>query len=185
MNWIKPWFYGSVSKEHRGFLFLGQFALLKQSIFFFDELKFNASSGRLTRSKQRLGIRQITVQSEKLSRDGPAADESENELQKLIENEGFVPEQIFNTDETGLYWKCLPKKTLAYETETSAAGHRAKKQSLTVSGCRNAAGAFFMKPRVIETAKTPRAFSEIEIYNLPVHYYHNKSAWMDRDIFRD
>jgi hypothetical protein len=33
MDWIKPWFYGSVSKEHRRFLFLEQYALLKQSIF--------------------------------------------------------------------------------------------------------------------------------------------------------
>jgi hypothetical protein len=33
--------------------------------------------------------------------------------------------------------------------------------------------------------KKPRAFSGIEVYNLPVHYYQNKSAWMDREMFCD
>jgi hypothetical protein len=77
-----------------------------------------------------------------LSCDEPAADEFKNEIQKLIANEGFIPEQIFNADETGLYWKCLPKKTLAYETETSAAGRKVKKQRSTV---------FVLKKRLWDT----------------------------------
>jgi hypothetical protein len=101
-----------------------------QAKYFFDELKlqgdFNASSSWLTRFKQRHGIRQITVQGEKLSCDEPTADEFKNEFQKFIENEGFIPEQIFSADKTGLYWKCLRKKTLAYGTDTSAVGHKAK-----------------------------------------------------------
>jgi hypothetical protein len=74
-----------------------------------------------------------------LTCDEPAADEFKNEFQKFVGNEGFIPEHIFNVDETGLYWKCLPKKTLAYETKISAAGHKAKKQLLTVLCCENAA----------------------------------------------
>jgi hypothetical protein len=118
-----------------------------------------------------------------LSCDEPAADEFKNEFQKFIENEGFVPEQIFSADETGLYWKCLPNKTLAYETETSAAGLKAKKQRLAVLYRRNAARTFFYETVcAIGTAKKARAFSGIEVFNLPVHYYHNISSWMDRDI---
>jgi hypothetical protein len=97
----------------------------------------------LTRFKQRRGIRQITAQGEKLSWDESAADEFKNKFRKFIENEGFIPKQTLSADETGLYWKCLPKRTLAYGTETSAAGHKAQKQRLTVLCCRNAAGGFF------------------------------------------
>jgi hypothetical protein len=160
-----------------------------QAKYFFNELKlqgdFNASSGWLTRFKQRHGMRQITVQGEKLNCDEPAADEFKNEFQKFIENEGFTPEQMFSADETGLYWKCKPKKTLAYETETSAVEQKAQKQRLTVLCWGHAAGTLFMKPCVIGTAKIPRAFLEIDVSNLPVHCYHNKSAWMDREIFCD
>jgi hypothetical protein len=76
----------------------------------------------------------------------------------------------------------LPKKT-AYGTETSAAGHKTQKQRLTVLCCGNAAGTLFMKLCVIGTVIKPRAFSGIEVSNLPVHYYHNKSAWMDKVFF--
>jgi hypothetical protein len=79
----------------------------------------------LTRFKQRYGIRQITVQGEKLSCDEPAIDE----FKKFTENEGFISEQIFNAVETGLYWKCLSKKNIS-KTETSAAGHKAQKTTL-------------------------------------------------------
>jgi hypothetical protein len=81
-----------------------------------------------------------------LSCDEPAAEEFKNELQKFNENEGFIPEKKFSADETGLYWKCLPMEKLAYETETSAAGHKAKKKHLTVLCCENNAETFFMKP---------------------------------------
>jgi hypothetical protein len=113
----------------QGIPYMGKFVLLKQSIFF-GELKlqghFNASPGWLTRFKQRHGVKKITVQGEKLSCDEPTADEFKNEIQKFIGNEGFIPEQIFNADKTGLYWKCLPKKTLAYKTETSAERRKEK-----------------------------------------------------------
>jgi hypothetical protein len=102
-----------------------------QAKYFFDKQKlqgdFNTSSGWLTRFKQSYSTRQITVQGEKLSCNEPAADEFKNEFQKCIENKGFIPEHIFNADETSLYWQCLPMKTLRYEAETSAAGHKAKK----------------------------------------------------------
>jgi hypothetical protein len=42
-----------------------------------------------------------------------------------------------------------------------------------------------MKPCVIKIAKKPCTFSGIEVSNLPVHYYHSKSAFMNRDIFCD
>jgi hypothetical protein len=124
----------------------------------------------------------FAVQGEKFSCDEPAADKFKNEFQKFTENEGFILEQIFNADETGLYWKSLLKKTLAYETETSAAGHKAQKQHFTVLCYGNNARTFFMKPCVIRTVKKPCTFSGIEISNLPVHYYHNKSVWINRNL---
>lgn len=156
---------------------------------FFKELNlsgdFNASSGWLTRFKQRHGIRQISVQGEKLSSDENAADQFKEDFRKFIEESGFSPEQIYNADETGLYWKLLPTKTLASESEKSAAGYKIPKQRLTVLCCGNAAGTHFLKPCVIGTAKKPRAFSKINVDNLPVDYFNNKSAWMDREIFTD
>ena len=40
-----------------------------------------------------------------------AAESYPEQLKKLIEDKGYLPEQVFNADETGLYWKRMPKRT--------------------------------------------------------------------------
>lgn len=157
---------------------------------FFEELEipgdFNASSGWLTRFKQRYGIRQITVQGEKLSSDKSASENFVLDFQNFVREENLSAEQIYNADETGLYWKCLPQKTLAYETEKNAPGHKKQKQRITVLCCANASGSHFLDLGVIGTARKPRAFSKMKKdSSLPVSYYSNKTAWMTVEIFSD
>jgi len=36
---------------------------------------------------------------------------SEQFIEEIVEKAGPSPHQIFNADETGLYYKCLPTKT--------------------------------------------------------------------------
>ena len=55
----------------------------------------------------------IKVSGEIRSADEEAAQAFLPELQRLIEKEGLVPDQIFNTDETGLFFKMTPDHTLA------------------------------------------------------------------------
>lgn len=45
-------------------------------------------------------------------------------LQPLI-NE-FSPDDVFNFDETGLYWQLLPHKTMAFRGERCASGKKSK-----------------------------------------------------------
>ncbi|GBN83205.1 Jerky -like [Araneus ventricosus] len=89
---------------------------------------FNASSGWLIRFKQRHGIRQLNVEGERLSADVTAADSFCVKFQEFIDEENLIPNQIYNADETGLYWKCLPTKTLASREEKSAPGHKSSKR---------------------------------------------------------
>lgn len=149
------------------------------------EENFNASSGWMTRFKQRHGIRQLTIQGERLSSNTEAADEFCVEFQEFLQRENLQPDQIYNADETGLYWKCLPTKTLASMREKSAPGHKSSKERITVMCCGNASGTHKMKLLVIGKAKKPRSFKGTEMKNLPVDYYSQKGAWMDREIFED
>jgi len=146
---------------------------------------FNASSGWMTRFKQRHGIRQLTIQGERLSSNAEAVDEFCVEFQEYLQRENLQPDQIYNADETGLYWKCLPTKTLASMKEKSAPGHKSSKERITVMCCGNASGTHKMKLVVIGKAKKPRSFKGTEIKNLPVDYYSQKGAWMNREIFED
>lgn len=156
---------------------------------FFESLgiegKFDASSGWLYRFKQRHGIRELDIQGEILSGDKDAAEEFVADFNKFVESENLLPEQIFNTDESGLYWKCLPTKTLAFQTEKNAPGHKVSKERLTILTCSNASGTKKLKMVVIGKAKKPRSFKGTEAKNLPVLYYNQKKGWMNQLIFGD
>lgn len=146
------------------------------------EGEFKASSGWLTRFKNRYGIRELTIQGEKLSADNEAADIFTKEFKLFIEKENLDHRQIYNADETGLYWKCLPSRTLAMKKEIQAPGRKASKERVTVLMCSNATGEHKLKLLVIGKSKTPRCFKN---KSMPLHYCHQKSAWMDSDIFKN
>jgi hypothetical protein len=67
----------------------------------------------------------------------------------LIEEGGYESRQIFNVDETGLFWKRLPDKTYISKSESSAPGFKAKKDRLTLLLGGNAYGDFKFKPFLI------------------------------------
>ncbi|XP_045464221.1 jerky protein homolog-like [Harmonia axyridis] len=158
----------------------------RQAEMFHKELKiegnFSASSGWLYRFKKRHGIRELAVQGEKLSADNVAMVEFCYDLENLIKEHDLRPEQVYNGDETGLYWKAMPRRTLAAGSESSAPGFKVSKDRVTVLCCANASGTHKLKLAVIGKSKNPRAFKNVK--TLPVDYYNQKAAWMDRVIFK-
>ena len=78
---------------------------------------FSASSGWLWRFCNRHGIRGLSLQREKLSADTEVPESFKKQLQDTMEREGLTLEQVYNCDETGLYYRMLPTKTLAAKTE--------------------------------------------------------------------
>jgi hypothetical protein len=70
------------------------------------------SQGWLHRFKLRYGIRKLSVSGEKLRADSDAAGKFVEEFTKLILDGNLTAEQIYNSDETGLFWRCLPRRTL-------------------------------------------------------------------------
>ena len=49
-------------------------------------------------------------------------------------------EQLYNCDETGLYYRSLPTETLAAQSEKQASGMKKQKDRVTLMGCNNATG---------------------------------------------
>ena len=47
---------------------------------------------------------------------------------------------MFNCDESGLYYKLLPEKSLAAQFEKSTDGRKTQKERVTISACSNATG---------------------------------------------
>ena len=70
--------------------------------------EFKASTGWLKNFQCRCGIRQLAIQGERLSAKADLIQPFKDHLSRIIEEEGLTLNQVYNCDETGLYWKALP-----------------------------------------------------------------------------
>ncbi|XP_053954302.1 jerky protein homolog-like [Anastrepha ludens] len=103
-------------------------------------------------------------------------------LQEKIKEMEICSHQIYNADESGLYWKLLPEKTYVSLSEKQAPGRKSEKQRFTFMACTNATGNHKLKLLVIGKARNPRVFKN---FNCPVEYKNSKSALMTSAIFKD
>ncbi|GBN46096.1 Jerky -like [Araneus ventricosus] len=147
--------------------------------------EFQASSGWLEKFKYRYGIRQLRIVREKLSSDIEAGNCIIAELQDLIVKGKLIADQICNCDETGLYWRALPTKTLAAANKTIAPGRKKMKDRVTILRCDNASGSHRVKLTLVGKSKKPRCSTSTNKTALRVHYMHQENAWMSSSLFSE
>lgn len=118
---------------------------------------FAASSGWFSRFKKRYGFHNLKMTGEAASADVEAAKMYPATLKTIIEEGGYTSKQIFNIDETGLYWKKLPNRTYISVEEKTAPGFKASKDRLTLLLGANAEGDCKLKPALVYHSENPRA----------------------------
>ena len=151
---------------------------------FAEELQlsdFKGSNGWLDKWKGHYNIKSFKVSGESASVDVEVVANYQERLPTIIGE--CDPSNIFNCDETGLYFRALPDKTLCAKGQSSK-GVKAAKDRVTVMLACSAVGEK-LKPLVIGKAKNPRCFKNINVSQLPVHYTANQKAWMTSHIFLD
>ena len=128
-----------------------------------DHESFKASTGWLDKLKNRHGIRNLSIQGEKLSAAEESVEPFLQKLNKVIKERGLIPEQIYNADETGLLWKCLLQRTLVSCREKSTPGLKKAKDHSTVLGYTNATRTHKLKPALIGKSVKPRCFKNVNM----------------------
>uniref|UniRef100_A0A1I8BXC5 HTH CENPB-type domain-containing protein n=1 Tax=Meloidogyne hapla TaxID=6305 RepID=A0A1I8BXC5_MELHA len=94
---------------------------------------FKASDGWLDKFKHRHSIVFKSIQGEAGSIDiGELNNWQKEVLQAEISN--FSPNDVFNIDETGLFWKLLPNKTLCFKGERCTSGKKSKERITVLVG---------------------------------------------------
>lgn len=93
---------------------------------------------------------------------------------------GYAAEDVYNLDETGLFFKCLPNRTFAFKGEKCHGGKHSKERITVVPVC-NMTGTHKFPLIVIGKSKSPRCFKNVR--SLPVEYYNSTKAWMTTDIY--
>ena len=105
-----------------------------------------------------------------------------NILPELISN--YEPKDIFNADETALFYKAMPDKTMYY-SNLDCNKTKICKERISLLLTANMDGSEKLKPVAIGTSENPRCFKNINKANLPVYYRNNTKAWINATIFRE
>ena len=155
------------------------FKARKQSV-----LNFQASDGWFWRWRWWFNIsNSIRLHGEAGDVDLNEAENKIDELRNEIVTKGYKAENVFNMDETGLFYKAIPNRTYLVEGDKRQAGKGAKmmkaKDRITVILCTNSTGTCKLSPVVIGTSKKPRCFNA-KPPSIP--YFHQRSAWNDAEL---
>ena len=144
------------------------------------ELQF--LNGWVSKFKKRFNIKAYTRHGEDVS-----VDTSTKVLRRMEEIKTIVSkhdsDDVFNMDETGIFYKLEPNRTLA---TMRLSGKKKQKDRITVALTANATGTICLPPLIINQYLKPRAFTSRNIHNpenLGIKWAANKKAWMTTVIF--
>lgn len=142
---------------------------------------FSASNGWLDRFRIRNNITFRSLCGEAADVDLSLCEDWQERLPLLLA--GYDDRDIFNMDETALFFRSLPNKSMMQKSE-EARGGKIPKERLTISFCVSAAGEK-EKPLIIWRSQRPRCFKGKDLNCLGVSWYSNQKAWMTSFIFED
>lgn len=141
---------------------------------------FTASDGWLANFKKRHGIRYLKICGEILSSDTSEITPFIHKLHAVITEMGLTDAQLYNADESGLFFRLLPDKTFVAASEKTAPGRKIRKERVTFLLCANADGSHKLKPLVIGKSANPRCFKG---FQNPLEYTNSAKAWMNSKLF--
>ena len=141
--------------------------------------EFKATASWLQRFKGRKGIVSKVVSGESAATDTTVVANWKSKLSGLLE--GYSPDCIYNVDETGLFYRCLPNRTLTFKGEHYHGGKMSKERLTLLLGA-NMDGSDKIDPLVIGKSARPRCFRTAG--RVPLPYESNSTAWMTGMIWQ-
>ncbi|XP_042218763.1 tigger transposable element-derived protein 1-like [Homarus americanus] len=134
---------------------------------------FTVSHGWFNRFKKRANLHNIHVMVEAASVDEVAARSFPETLNEIIKCGGYSAKQVFNIDETGLYWKRMPFRIYIDQEEKTAPGFKATKDHLTLIMGSDAERDVKLKPLFVYLSESPCALKGVLKNQLPVIWRSN------------
>lgn len=142
--------------------------------------KFRASDGYLDKFMKRQGIAMAKSHGDAANVDGALVESWKESLPALISS--YSPDDIFNCDELGLFFKLTPSRSYAIKGKSFRTGKHSKER-VTVLLCANMSGTEKLPPLLIGKSGMPHCFRGV--VKKPVRYRFNKNAWMSGVLFEE
>ena len=179
-NLLWQWFSQARAKN----ILLSGPILQEKAIAFALELgidDFKGSNGWLSHWKAQHNIKGFKVSGESAGVDMELVENYQQRIPDIVRD--YSADDIFSCDETGLYFRALPDRTLSVKGESSK-GIKSSKERVTLMFACSSTGEK-LQPLVIGKSKKLRCFKNIDLKKLPVQYTANKKAWMTSTIFSE
>lgn len=144
------------------------------------DLWLSLSNGWLQSFKARTGLRRVVRHGEAASVDPESLAKEQIRLRAITDQ--YVPRDIYNFDESGLYTEMPPNTGLA---DAPTSGIKGSKKRLTFGFGANADGSDKLQPFIIGKAFKPRDFLKQTGEELGFYYRHNTKAWMTNEFFSE
>ena len=148
--------------------------------FLLREDKFKGSNGWIDGFKKRHNLKQYNIHDEAASAPIENLSIMREDIRQTLKN--YNPEDIFNCDETGLFWKMKPSRTIS---NGPVSGTKQSKDRVTILLTYNTIGNKKLPPLFIHKYENPRALKNINKKTLPVDYYWNQKSWMQVSIWNE
>ena len=142
---------------------------------------FACSNGWLERFKTRKGyhFRSIIGEAKSVKPEAVEAWKTST-LPTLLED--YSPDDIYNADETGLFWRMQPNKSLVLQGDDGR-GTKVSKERVTILPCANMSGTDKLELLIIGKSKQPHCLRGLKSY--PVTWRNNPTAWMTGPLFTE
>ncbi|XP_052832245.1 tigger transposable element-derived protein 1-like [Octopus bimaculoides] len=114
---------------------------------------FKISRGWFDYFKKRTGVHSVVRYGEAASSDRKAAENFVREFRHLIATEEYIAQRVSSCDETGLFWKKMPRRS-DITAENKMPGHQPKDR-LTLTLYANASGDLNVKPLFVYHSENP------------------------------
>ena len=137
------------------------------------------SNGYLHKFKQRYGIG-LKKHHGEASSVPQIAHEQMKDVRLIVKE--YEPKNVYNMDESGLFWRRGPSKGLSTK---AIPGPKVDKTRITITLCTNADGTDRLPLHYIGKSKTPRDFTKHEVCQNKWLWTSNKTAWMSGALMYD
>jgi len=147
---------------------------------------FKASTGFVQKWAQRHSLRNVALWGQGGSAIEAARQGEERMAEIRRELAKYDPDHIYNMDETGLQFRCLPNRAyIAAGQRRRARGTKAMKAKdrVTLVLACNATGSHKLPIAIIGSAAVPLCFKPPRA-SCPLPYFNQKSAWMDSVVYQ-
>ncbi|KAG0439345.1 Tigger transposable element-derived protein 6 [Dictyocoela muelleri] len=145
-----------------------------------DITTFKASNGWIENFKKRHDLTFKNISGESNSADMTSVESFKTKFRKKVDE--FKAENIFNCDETALYYKNPPRKSFV-TPDDNCKGSKSNKMRLTIMLTCSMSGEK-LNPLVIGKVKNPRPMKFFNPEEVGVDYTSSSKAWMTTFIFK-